>query len=121
MNIPGYFLVDLTEQVENRLGLPIGPAGNSRFAVTGEPFVSFGCQGIKGEGQVHLLTDNPIEAASKLIDGIGRYADEMNATSHSGHILFWRTLPEIQECEGKWTGFARLLISNKDPLEIPVK
>ena len=87
--------------------------GCTRIAPTGEPYITYTCQGRKEEGEV---ADNqgktPMEAVEKYMVQIasifffGRFPD---------HCLYWRTRPGIVKQPGveRYDIWSRFLISDK--------
>jgi hypothetical protein len=103
----------LRAKMEQRVGA-VGPSGLCAFAVTGEPFVVFAIGGPVDEGASQALVATSVDHALRhfWLDYC-RYLDLLTAGDCRGFVLYWREFPNVQQSDGYFSIWARLLISDK--------
>ncbi len=105
-------MVDLVAEVERIVGLSVGESTLTYQSVTGTPYVTLDCGGVKEEGKPHLAYGGTEEMAEKLyLNAVKEYASGKTGS------LFWRTKPTVRKIKLFEEGFlytvhSRLLIED---------
>ena len=102
----------LQDELERRLGLQRGDGTYTRFAVTGEPYTEVTSEGVVPDAQWTLPPAQwPTEqdAKDRWLETAAKYA------SGKGKTIYWRTLPQMGEVNGRYSVYARFLVSDKPP------
>lgn len=85
--------------------------GCTGLAPTGEPYITYTCQGVKQEG----IADS--NYGSTPMEAVENYMTKLASLFFFGrfpkHRIFWRTRPTIREFEEEYNIWSRFLISDK--------
>ena len=85
-------------------GRPRGPDGLTSRCETGEKFITFACRR-KEEGEPVTSYETLTEACDWFLEAFRDYAEGKN-----GWAIYWRHKPTVEEEDGRWLIYARLVL-----------
>ena len=110
---------DIVSYIESRF--PVGEPNKRHISVTGEPYLTLACCGVREEGSYYKVwTTDILKAAELFLYEFERYAKGKSSLTHA---LYWRRKPEVYtrahrdlNDQSITTISARFVITDKPPL-----